>query len=79
MSLLVEARVMDSMHLELSKPIDFKQGRKIMVLVSEALEQDNERWQWIDATTIGLQKAYGHSEPDYTPVMIKEINEGYGR
>jgi len=74
---LVKARVVDSTHLELSKPIRTVRGRTVFVSVAEPGEKDAERQQWLAASVESLGYAYGESEPDYTPSMVKESNPDY--
>ena len=75
---LLEARVMDSTHLELSKPITASQGRMVLVSVAEPAEQDAERRQWLANSAASLRGAYGDSEPEYTSAMVRESNPDYG-
>jgi hypothetical protein len=71
---LIEAKVVDSTHLELSKPITANRGKTVFVAVAEFSEKDVERQQWLARSAAALQAAYGASEPDYTPAMVKENN-----
>lgn len=66
---LLEARVMDSTHLELSRPSAASRGRTVLVSVAEPAEQDAERRQWLANSVASLQAAYGDSEPEYTPAI----------
>ena len=75
---LVEARVMDSTHLELSRPIAASRGRTVFVSVAEPAERDAERRQWLAGSVASLQAAYGDSEPEYTAAMVRENNPDYG-
>ncbi len=75
---LVEAKVVDSTHLELSKPIAARQGLTVFVSVVESGQKDAERQQWLAASAASLQAAYGESEPDYSASMVKENNPDYG-
>lgn len=75
---LLEARVLDSTHLELARPIEASRGRTVLVSVAEPAEQDAERRQWLGSSAASLQAAYGDSEPDYTPAMVRESNPDYG-
>lgn len=75
---LVEAKVMDSTHLELSKPIEARKGVIVLVSVAESAEKDAERQQWLAASSSSLQMAYGNSEPDYSAGMVRERNPDYG-
>ncbi len=72
-----EAKVVDSTHIELSKPIQVSEGSKIMVSVTGVPESDEKRKEWGDASRRSLQRAYGESEPDYSAKMIKEANPDY--
>lgn len=76
---LIEARVLDSTHLELSKPIAAPQGGTVLVSVAERVEKDADRQQWLAASAASLQAAYGESEPDYTASMVRETNPDYGK
>ena len=75
---LVEAKVVDSTHLELSKPIAARQGLTVLVSVVESGQKDAERQQWLAASAASLQSAYGESEPDYPASMVRENNPDYG-
>ncbi len=70
----VEAKVIDSTHLELVKPIATPRGRKVLVSVAEPTGEDEERGDWFSLAAQGLQSAYGESEPEYVPSMVKEPN-----
>ncbi len=74
---LVQARILDSTHLELAKPIAAGRERNIFVLIAEQPHADAEKQQWTDASSQSLQNAYGDSEPEYTPSMIREPNPEY--
>ena len=74
---LMQAKVVDSTHLELSKPIAGHKGRIIIVAVAEGGEEDGERQQWLAASASSLGAAYGESEPDYPATKIRESNPGY--
>ena len=75
---LVEARVVDATHLELSKPIAARRGRTVFVSVAESGEKDVERQEWLAASCDRLSAAYSDSEPEYTPSMVRELNQDYG-
>jgi hypothetical protein len=76
--ILVQARVLDSTHLELAKPIAAGRGGKVFVVVTESTYADAERKHWLDGSSESLQNAYGDSEPEYAPSMVRETNPGYG-
>jgi hypothetical protein len=73
----LKARLVDSTHLELSRPVDTSKGRNVMVPIIESDETNTEREKWLAASKSGLQIAYGDSEPDYSASMIKEPNPEY--
>lgn len=74
---LVEAKVMDSTHLELSRPIKASRGGTVFVSVAETADQDADRQQWLAQSAASLSAAYGDSEPDYSSAMIREsANDG---
>ncbi|MBI5142431.1 MAG: hypothetical protein HZA20_09635 [Nitrospirae bacterium] len=74
---MIEATVVDPTHLELAQPIAALRGQTILVSVADMLGEDSERRDWLDVSTISLQAAYGDSEPDYSPSMVKENNPDY--
>ncbi len=74
---MIEAKVMDATHIELSEPIGVDQGKRIFVAVADSTSPDSERWQWIRAGEGGLLTAYGDAEPEYTPAMVSERNPAY--
>jgi hypothetical protein len=75
---VVEARVMDSTHLELARPIDTRPGEKVVVSLLAPAREDSERDAWLAVSRGVLASAYGDSEPEYTQGMIKESNPEYG-
>lgn len=77
--MVLQARVVDATHLELTEPIDLPQGQSILVAVTEVTEEPEERRQWLAASETTLQAAYGDSEPDYSLDLLKERNPEYER
>jgi hypothetical protein len=75
---LVQARVLDPTHLELAKPIAAGRGGNVLVVVTESTHADAERREWLEGASQSLRDAYGDSEPEYTPSMVRETNPGYG-
>ena len=75
--IIVKAKVVDSTHLELSKPIAARKGLTVLVSVAELGDEDAERLQWLAASAESLRAAYGESEPDYSASMVKESNPDY--
>ncbi len=76
--LLVQAKVLDSTHLELAKPISAGRGGKVFLVITESANADVERQQWLDGSAESLRTAYGDFEPEYTRSMVRETNPGYG-
>ena len=74
---LVQAKVVDSTHLELSRPIAASCGVKVFVLVTGLTDADAERRQWLDGSAQSLGRAYGDSEPEYSQAMVREANQDY--
>jgi hypothetical protein len=72
--IVVEARVMDATHLELTQPIDTPPGGKVLVSVLDPAQGDGERDGWLSLSLGAIASAYGDSEPEYTVGMIKEPN-----
>jgi hypothetical protein len=72
---VVEARVIDSTHLELAGPIDVHQGERVIVSVIDS--GDVEREAWTSFSGNRLQDAYGEEEPDYPLALVKESNPEY--
>jgi hypothetical protein len=66
---VVEAKVVDSTHLELSQPIQTASGDTVVVSV---MKPGEEREDWLSLSGRRLAEAYGNDEPDYSPDMIKE-------
>ena len=74
---LIQAEVVDATHIALSKPVDGPAGRKVLVAVAELADQDAEYEAWLVLSGNGLRSAYGDSEPDYMPSMVRELNPEY--
>lgn len=74
---LVQAKVLDSRHLELAKPIEASCGDSVFVMVVESTDTDAEGQQWFDGSVESLERAYGDSEPEYTTSMVRESNPEY--
>jgi hypothetical protein len=47
-------------------------------VVTESTHADAERKRWLNGSSESLQNAYGDSEPEYAPSMVRETNPGYG-
>ncbi len=71
----IQARVVDTDHLELLEPIELPFGSKVVVLIVP--EDITERENWYRLSAQGLASAYGDSEPEYSVKTIREPNEEY--
>ncbi len=71
---VLEARMVDATHLELSEPVDLPPGRKLVISVVEADEEFDERKQWLAASEDNLRAAYADSEPDYSLDLLRDRN-----
>ena len=74
---VLEARVLDATHLELTRPISTPSGGKVLVSLTEPGDTDDEHTAWLAASARSLAAAYGESEPEYIPNMVKESNPEY--
>ncbi len=72
---VLEARLVDATRLELSEPVDFPRGSKLVVSVVEADAGAEERRQWLAASAVTLQAAYSDSEPDYSLDLLRNRND----
>ena len=73
----VQARVVDSTHLELFKPINIPAGKNIEISVLSQELYDQERNEWTKISMQGISNAYGESEPEYPISLVKEPNPEY--
>jgi len=73
----VHARVVDSTHLELSKPISIPAGRQIKITVVSSEDYELDKAEWRDLSLAGISGAYGDDEPEYPLSMVKEPNAEY--
>ncbi len=71
----IQARVVDTGHLELLEPIELPTGSKVVVVILP--EDIAERENWYRLSAQGLASAYGKSEPEYSVRMIREANQEY--
>ena len=75
---MIKAKVTDSTHLELLKPISEKNGKTVVVIIADPDDMNEEHQQWLSLYLGRLQSAYGESEPVYTTSMVRERNPEYG-
>jgi hypothetical protein len=71
--MVIQARVIDTTHLELLKPIDLPEGAHVSVSLADA-DLDNEHAQWLAVSQEALQAAYGDDEPEYSLDLLREAN-----
>jgi hypothetical protein len=75
----VQARVVDSTHLELAQPIVAPTGGRIVVFVPDSTNGEDEHEAWARFAISNLASAYGEDKPEYTLDMVKGPNEEYGK
>ena len=75
--ILIEAKVVDATHLQLSRPITVKRGRSVYISMAETEATDDDQQPWLAASASSLQSAYVDSEPDYASSLVKEPNADY--
>ena len=72
----VEARVIDSRHLKLKKPIKIPPGSTVMITIEPAdVVADYQEWYLLSSQS--LADAYGEDEPEYSLDLIKTPNPEY--
>jgi hypothetical protein len=76
MERFIEARVIDSKHLELKQPIKIAPGSNVIIKI-ETAESIAEDCEWYQLTSANLEAAYGNDEPEYLREMIKKFNPDY--
>jgi len=74
----VEAKVIDSRHLKLKKPIQIEPGSTVMITI-ESTEGIAEDLEWYLISSQGLVGAYGEDEPEYSLERITTANPEYHR
>ena len=72
--IVVDARVVDATHLELTRPINVPRGRKVTLSVAQAEPEHDEHMEWAALGANTLSVAYGGSEPEYTLDLILDAN-----
>ena len=56
----------DGHHIQLDEPYELPQDAKLLVMVLPPGSIDADRADWLEASALGLNAAYGENEPDYT-------------
>ncbi len=72
--IVVDARVVDATHLELTQPINVPRGRKVTVSLAQPEPEHDEHAEWAALGANTLSAAYGDSEPEYTLDLIVDAN-----
>ena len=75
--IVMHATVIDDRHIELSAPLGISPGSDVVVSITEPSEGDSDHESWSNASLTGLSAAYGESEPEYGPDLIREPNPEY--
>ena len=73
---LLEAQVIDSQHLKLTKPIELAPGSTIIITIEPAGSVAEEQ-AWYLLSLQGLVGVYRADEPDYSLDLIKDTNPDY--
>lgn len=82
---LVKAKVVDSTHLELSRPLLEPEGTVVLISVADLDTPDTpddhtaERQPWLTTSAASLSRAYDEGEPEYSVSLIQEGNPDYGK
>jgi hypothetical protein len=71
---IIEAQVIDAVHLKLSQSLTLPPGSKIFIAINPPEGLDTEQESWHKLSMLGLKMAYGDQEPDYTNISIKKTN-----
>ena len=74
---VMQARVIDSTHLELAEPLQAAQGDPLVVSISEPNDDMAERDAWLLLSADSLGCAYADSDPEYSLAMVRERNPEY--
>nr|VFJ72140.1 MAG: hypothetical protein BECKFW1821C_GA0114237_103215 [Candidatus Kentron sp. FW] len=74
----MHATVIDDRHIELSTPLGLSPGSNVVVSIPEPSGDDPDRESWPNVSLTGLSAAYGESEPEYGPDLVREPNPKYG-
>jgi hypothetical protein len=70
---IIDAQVIDEMHLKLSRPINIPRGAKVRIFIAPP-EPEQEQKDWTRLSVHGLEAAYGSDEPEYSIDHIKVLN-----
>lgn len=63
----------DGERIQIDEPHKLEPGTRLIIT---ALPQDDEIF-WSQLAQIGLERAYGDSEPEYAFEMVREVNPDY--
>jgi hypothetical protein len=67
----------DGERIILDEPFELEPETKLIVTVLPSDESDPGRNAWLEFSKLGLARAYGEDEPEYTMDMIKKANPNY--
>lgn len=59
----------DGSAIRLDEPFELPEGAQLIVTVLEPVPPETERKGWIALGARGLARAYGDSEPEYSPAQ----------
>ncbi len=69
----------DGERIILDEPFELEPDSKLIVTVLPNESSDPDHDAWLELSMLGLARAYGDDEPDYTPGMIIRANAKYER
>ena len=66
----------DGQHIQLEEPYALPLKARLLVTILPP-EPDAERAALLQLAALGLARAYGETEPDYTDTVVEEPNPNY--
>ena len=69
----------DGDRIILDEPFELKPDSKLIITVLPDEQSDPDHDAWLELSKLGLARAYGEDEPEYTLDMIKKANPEYER
>jgi hypothetical protein len=67
----------DGEQIRLDEPYELEPNTRLLITVLPEYQSDGEQEAWGYLSAMGLAKAYGDTEPEYSSEMIKEANPEY--
>jgi len=67
----------DGERICLDEEFELEPNSKLIVTILPGEEIDIEHESWVNLSGRTLEYAYGDEEPEYSPVLLKEVNPSY--